>query len=214
MLQPAPKYFGVENIPQTGPYLITTNHFSSPGFASWWLTLGINAVVPVDVHWIMTGAMIYPGKWFEAPMRIVTSWAFRRVAEVYGFTNMPPIPPYSEDVEGRASAIRSLLDYAHNASTPVIGMAPEGTDYRGGILGPTPAGLGRFIAHLAPLCGIILPVGVFEDEKRLCVKFGQPYTLQVAHDLPRKQVDAYVSKVVMQAIAKQLPLDLRGEYTE
>jgi hypothetical protein len=211
-LRPAPEFRGLEVIPPGGPYLVTTNHYNAPGFGSWWITLTINSVLPDDVRWIMTGAWIFPGKFYETPIRILTTWLFQRIALVYGFTNMPPIPPYSNDTEGRARAIRSLLAYARRTPNPVIGLAPEGTDQPNGVLGPPPAGLGRFIALLAPACEVILPVGIFEEGGHLCVQFGTPYRLVVPAGLSPEQVDQRVCQVVMGAIARQLPAALRGAY--
>ena len=203
---------GQQNIPSSGPYLLTTNHFSAPGFNAWWFTFALSAALPLELHWIMTGAWIFPGKLFEAPMRIFSTWLFPRIAQAYGFTAMTPIPPYSTDVQGRARAVRRILEYAHHTPNPVIGLAPEGTDYPGGVLGAPPPGLGRFVARLAPLCQVILPAGVFESGGHLCVQFGEPFALQVPASLPRDQLDAYVIQTVMCAIARQLPPSLQGEF--
>lgn len=212
LLNPPLEIRGQEKIPMHGPYLVTTNHFSYPGFNAWWLTLAVSSVLPVEVHWIMTGAMIYPGKFYETPMRILTTWAFRRVAQVYSFTNMPPVPPYSYDVEGRARAVRRILQYAASAPEPVIGLAPEGTDHPGGSLGVPPPGSGRLVAHLAAHCRVILPVGIFVNDDHLCVQFGECYSLQTPDGLSRKQLDLYVSQIVMRTIAHQLPVSLSGEF--
>jgi hypothetical protein len=211
-LQPPPEFRGLEVIPPGGPYLVTTNHYNAPGFGSWWITLTINSVLPDDVRWIMTGAWTFPGKIYDTPMRLLTTWLFQRIALVYGFTNMPPVPPYSNDTEGRARAIRSLLTYARRTPNPVIGLAPEGADHPNGVLGPPPAGLGRFITLLAPTCEVILPVGIFEEGGHLCAQFGAPYRLEVPARLSPEQVDQRVSQVVMGAIARQLPAALRGSY--
>jgi hypothetical protein len=211
-LQPPPEFRSLEAIPANGPYLLTTNHYTAPGFGSWWITLTINSVLPYEVYWIMTGAWAFPGKFYDAPMRALTTWLFRRIALVYGFTNMPPVPPYSNDTEGRARAIRSILTYARRTPSLVIGIAPEGADHPNGMLGPPPAGLGRFIAHLAPYCQLILPAGVFEQAGHLCVQFGVPYQLEIPKGLSPEQVDAHVSQTVMCAIARQLPVPLRGVY--
>jgi 1-acyl-sn-glycerol-3-phosphate acyltransferase len=205
----------MENIPASGPYLLTTNHFSRPGFGgAWWLTFALSAALPVEVYWVMTGAWIFPGKFYEAPMRILSTWLFRRIASVYGFTNMPPIEPYSSDVQGRARSVRRVLEYARSSPNPVVGLAPEGQDMPGGVLGMPPPGLGRFVALLAPLCQVILPAGIYEDGERLCVRFGTPYRLEIPAGLTNDQLDAHASLVVMRAIAKLLPERWRGTYQD
>ena len=77
-----------------------------------------------------------------------------------------------------------------------------------------PPGLGRFVAMLAPLCQVILPAGIYEDGERLCVRFGQPYRLEIPAGLTNDQIDEHASLVVMRAIAKLLPERLRGMYQD
>ena len=212
LLKPPLVIRGLENVPATGPYLLTTNHYGRPGFGAWWLIMALSAALPVEVHWIMTGAWIFPGKIYEAPMRSFSSWLFPRLAGVYGFTNMTPIAPYSTDVAGRAQGVRRTLDYARSTPNPVIGLAPEGKNHPGGVLGAPPPGLGRFVAKLAPLCQVILPAGVFEAGDNLCVQFGEPYRLETPSGLSAEQIEAQVSSTVMHAIARQLPPALRGKF--
>jgi hypothetical protein len=212
MLEQPLKLLGGENIPATGPYLLTINHYSSPGLGSWWLTFAPGALLPVEVYWIMTGAWIFPGKFYEAPMRILSSWLFPRIAYTYNFTNMTPVPPYSADVQGRARSVRRALEYARSTPDPVIGLAPEGQNFPGGVLGAPPSGLGRFVALLASACRVILPAGICEDGEQLCLRFGEPYALEIPADLPHSRLDDHVSRVVMRAIARLLPVHLRGGY--
>ena len=84
---------GEENIPQTGPALITYNHYYRPGFPHWWQALAIAAVIPQEIHLAMTGELTYPGKWYEPLGMAGSRWLLRRLAKVYGFTSMPPMPP-------------------------------------------------------------------------------------------------------------------------
>lgn len=212
LLHPPMEIRGQQNIPASGPYLLTTNHFSAPGFNAWWFTFALSAALPLELHWIMTGAWISPGKFYEAPIRIFSTWLFPRIAQAYGFTTMTPIPPYSTDMQGRARAVRRVLEYAHRTPAPVIGLAPEGMDFPGGVLGAPPPGLGRFVARLAPPCQVILPAGVFKEEGHLCTQFGEPYRLEIPARCSPDETDAYVSNVVMHAIARQLPPSLQGEF--
>jgi 1-acyl-sn-glycerol-3-phosphate acyltransferase len=212
LLQPPLEVRGQEAIPTAGPFLLTINHYGRPGFMAWWLTFALSASLPVDVHWIMTGAWIFPGKWYEALVDKLTTWLFRQIAQVYGFTNMAPVVPYTNEVEGRARSVRRVLEYARRAPAPVIGLAPEGRDHPGAVLGQPPPGLGRFVARLAPLCQVILPAGIFEIDDNLCLQFGPPYRLEVPGSLSGEALDLHVSKVVMCAIAHQLPIPLRGEF--
>jgi len=204
---------GRENIPASGPYLLTTNHYSRRGFSAWWFVLALSAILPEEIHWITTAAWIFPRKIYDTPVRWLTSWFLRNQAQVYGFFTMTPIEPYSSEVEGRARSVRRVLDYVRHTPAPIIGLAPEGTNHTGAVLGPPPSGSGRFIARLAPACQEILPVGVFEDDDQLYLQFGAPYRLELPVDLSPEQRDPFVSQTVMHHIALQLPIKLRGNYT-
>ena len=98
----------------------------------------------------MTGAWVFLDGWYEGLVGRLYRWLFRQIAGVYGFSNMTPIAPYSNEVEGRARSVRRILEYARRAPQPVIGLAPEGRNHPGAVLGPLPPGVGRFIARLAP----------------------------------------------------------------
>jgi 1-acyl-sn-glycerol-3-phosphate acyltransferase len=213
LLQPPLELRGTEHIPASGPFLLTINHYGRPGFMAWWLTFSTSATLPVEVHWVMTGAWIFPGKWYEVLVDRLTTWLFRQIARVYGFTNMAPIPPYTNEVEGRARAVHRVLQIARRTPQPVIGLAPEGQNHPGAVLGPLPSGAGRFIAKLAPLCQVILPAGIFELDDRLCLQFGLPYQLVLPSALVGDALDAHVGQIIMKAIAVLLPQHLRGEYT-
>jgi 1-acyl-sn-glycerol-3-phosphate acyltransferase len=212
LLQPALEVRGQEHIPSSGPFLLTINHYGRPGFMAWWLVFSFSATLPVDVHWIMTGAWIFPGKWYEALVGRLTAWLFRQIARVYDFTNMTPIAPFSDEVEGRARSVRRALEHVRRTPQPVIGLAPEGRNHPGAVLGPLPPGVGRFIARLAPHCQVILPAGIYEAGDHLCVQFGSPYCLEVPGDSSGDALDAHIGQAVMRAIAAQLPESLRGEY--
>jgi hypothetical protein len=94
----------------------------------------------------------------------------------------------------------------------VIGMAPEGQDAPGGVLMRPPAGAGRFIHHLARLGYPIYPAGVYEDSDALCLSFGPPEYVELSPSLSSRQIEERVSRTVMQALARQLPESLRGEF--
>ncbi len=211
-LQPELELRGEEYIPQSGPFLLTVNHFSRPGFNASWIALAASACIPVDIHWTITAAWTFPGRPLRRPLRALSQAALSRIAAVYGFTSMPPMPPDPGEVEKRAQAVSQVLSYARRTPQPAIGLAPEGRDAPGGALGAPPPGLGRFVALLAPLCRQIVPAGFYEEDAHLCLQFGQPYRLDIPRGLERAQRDHQASQAVMLAIARQLPVHLRGEY--
>jgi hypothetical protein len=56
----------------------------------------------------------------------------------------------------------------------------------------------------------VLPVGVFEDEGRLVIRFGRPYILAVPDGAG--DVDRAAVKQVMRRIAELLPEGMRGVF--
>lgn len=182
------------------------NHYTRPGFDAWWIGLGISAVVPVEIHWMMTNAWTHVG--FLGP---ITRWLFPRLAQVYGFTSTPSMPPKPKDVNARALAVRHVLRVARKPGA-LIAVAPEGHDHPGGILGTPPPGVGRFIHQLTKHCQLITPIGVYDDVEHFYIHFGPPYQLESLVDLHPDERDHHVSQQVMQLIASLLPPRLRGIY--
>jgi 1-acyl-sn-glycerol-3-phosphate acyltransferase len=211
-LRPALEVRGAENIPTRGPALLACNHYNRPGFAAWWLALAISAAVAAqrapgadaEIHWVMTAAWTFPESgWRQRLLTPLTRWAFRRVAQVYGFVPMPPMPPDPREAEARAGAVLKTVRLARRMAQEggIIGLAPEGMDTPGS-LGEPPAGAGRFIALLVEAGLPVLPVGVTEAEGRLCASFGPVFMPEVPPD--RAERDHAVTEQVMDAIAGQL----------
>src|SRR5512139_2461032 len=92
-LKPELLVLGEEFIPKVGPCLVTVNHYTRPGLPAWWLVLATGACVPAEIHWIMTSAWTYPDALRARSITPLTRIFFKRLAEVYGFTSMPPMPP-------------------------------------------------------------------------------------------------------------------------
>ncbi|MBN1667114.1 MAG: 1-acyl-sn-glycerol-3-phosphate acyltransferase [Anaerolineales bacterium] len=206
-LSPPPKIRSTENIPTQGPALLVTNHYARPGFLAWWIALAISAALPMEVHWMMTSGWTFLGP-LDRPSRVL----FTRVARVYGFTPTPPMPARPQEAEARARAVRRVLAYARASKQALVALAPEGRDQPGGILGPFPPGAGRFIQQLSQHCQPIIPIGVYEDEEALCLSFGPAFELQLPPGLNPGERDAQASQQVGQALAQQLPPELRGAY--
>jgi 1-acyl-sn-glycerol-3-phosphate acyltransferase len=211
-LRPALRVYGREHVPDDGAHLLKINHYSRPGFHAWWLPLAVNVAVPLDVHWIMTAAWTYPD-WFRAhTVTPLSRWLFGRIAQVYGFTSMPPMPPAPEDVAVRAAAVRRVLAYTRHNRRAVIGLAPEGSDDPDGKLQWPPNGSGRFMLHLAKLGLDVVPIGGFEANGAFCLRFGPAYRLSVPSGLSGDERDREARRMVMERIAAQLPARLRGEF--
>ena len=203
---------GQEFIPQAGPALVVFNHYSRPGFGVWWLALAIAACVPVEMHWAMSVEWTTDGT-LPATLRAWWSrWFFPRLAGIYGFTPMPPMPPRPFEVEARARAVRHILQAARRQPAPVIGLAPEGRDTTRAVLDEPPAGMGRMLQHLAGMGSPLYPLGAWEAEHALQLSFGPPFLLPPPSGLSRDELDQTASRLVMQAIARQLPAHMQGMY--
>ena len=211
-MDPPLRLFGQENIPHGGPCLLTFNHYYRPGFNAWWMALALSATVPVDIHYVMTGELTFPGKWYARLGMAGSHWLLNRFAHLYGFTSMPPMPPRPRDVEARARSVRRALAFARAHSQALIGLAPEGGDQPGGLLNWPPAGAGRFILLLAEQGFPLLPVGCFEENGMFCLHFGEPYILGIPKVSSADEKDHAVAEIVMKAIACQLPVRLRGVF--
>lgn len=210
-LKPPLQIIGKENIPSQGPCVITVNHYHRSGFGAQWFTLAIAAAVPVNIHWVITGEFTYPGKWYESFLSFVSRILLKRIADIYGFSNMPPMPPRPQDLEARARAVRGVLEYVVHTKDPVVGLAPEGHDDPSGVLTRPAAGAGRFALLLAKAGLRFVPVGAYESEGAFHIHFGEPYELRVQHVLSPDEKDTHAAGLMMEHIACLLPLHLRGE---
>ena len=211
-LHPPLQVLGKENIPQRGPCVVTVNHYCRAGFGAQWLALAIAATVPDEMHWVMTGEFTYPGKWYAPLGRILSHFILHRCAWVYGFTSMPPMPPRPKDVEARAMSVRTVLEFVRHAKGPILGLAPEGGDSADGKLARPASGLGRFGLLLSKAGLQFVPVGAYESEGVLTIRFGKAYELKVARDLAADEKDSQASQLIMKNIAELLPMNLRGEF--
>lgn len=211
-LNPPLQVWGKENIPQHGPSVLTVNHYHRPGFGTQWFVLAISAMVPVNVHWIMTGEFTYRGKWYEALGTIGSQILLERISQIYGFTTMPPMPPRPKDVEARAASVRAVLEYVKHARDPILGLAPEGHDPPGGVLTRPALGVGRFGLLLSKAGMAFSPVGAYELDGAFHLRFGEPYKLNVRTDLSTDKKDRCAAQIMMEQIARLLPIHLRGEF--
>lgn len=210
-LNPPLKILGQENIPDHGPCVITVNHYYRPGFHAEWIALGIAACVPTEMHWVMTGELTYSGKWYASLGSSVSKFVLSKLARVYGFTTMPPMPPRPKDVQARARSIRQVLNLMRQRNA-ILGLAPEGGDQPGGRLSMPAPGAGRFGLLLASLGAEFIPVGAYEADGEFCLNFGESYQLIVSSKLSADEKDCCAAKMIMERIAPLLPSHLQGDF--
>jgi 1-acyl-sn-glycerol-3-phosphate acyltransferase len=203
---------GAEHIPAGGRYLVTVNHYTAQGHNVLWSAIAISAVIPSEVHWVMTNAWTFPGKPLHNFLRRASELFFARLAAIYDISLTPPMPPDPREQVARALSIRHLLAFARQAPEAVIGFAPEGRDFPGNILGWPPYGAGRLMLELARLGYRILPAGVNKENDVLILRFGPPYKLKVPEELLKDEQDRRSSRQVMAHIASLLPPHLQGDF--
>jgi hypothetical protein len=211
-LSPPLQVYGRENIPQHGPCVVTVNHYHCPGFGAQWLALAVAALVPASMHWIITAEWTYRGRWYRPVAASGSRILLRRIAQIYGFTTMPPMPPRPEDAGARAASVRAVLEYVRCKGDPILGLAPEGYDPPSGALTKPPAGLGRFGLLLSRAGLMFVPVGAYEQDGAFHLHFGQQYSLSVRNDFSADEKDRCAMQIIMKMIAGLLPFDLRGEF--
>lgn len=188
-----------------GGWLVTVNHYSRPGFRAWWIPISIASLFPREIHWVITSTLTFPDFFLRHTYTPLSEWFLPRLARMYGFDSMPPMPPRPQDVAARAHAVREVLRLARSTPPPVIGLAPEGGDSADNLLTLPPPGAGRFIAHLAEIGLTLLPIGAFEAEDAFCIRFGPPYPLPINVPTDPDARDAHVARLVFRAIADCLP---------
>jgi len=201
---PTVKYLGLIHIPAEGPFLVTLNHYSREGFFIAWAAAAITVVMPRDPIWMMTSAWTNRRGGLDSIRTTLTKRIFLRLAEVYGFVTTPPMPPAEDELMERMVSIRKLMGLLKNQPEPILCIAPEGMDFPGGNLAIPYPGSGKLILQLGQILKRVLPVGVYEKEGKLHVRFGKTYSL-----LDEKFADDFlVRKTVMERIADLLPVSL------
>jgi hypothetical protein len=148
---------------ERGSWLVVVNHYTRPGFRAWWIPMAISTTLPRELTWVTTSTLTFRDPLRAATITPASRWFLRRVASLYGFIAMPPMPPRDFEVKARAEAVRRAL---HRASEPhaLLGLAPEGGDMPRGVL-RRPIRLRAFLQHLARRASF-QPVGAFCDDGR------------------------------------------------
>ena len=203
---------GDEFIPNSGSGLVVFNHYSSEGFSILFAAAALAASIPIDMHWVMTGAWTFPGRLFSKQPQKISEWVFSRIARVYGFTLFPPMPLDAADQPARTAAIRNVFQYIKGDPQALIALAPEGRDFPGGVLGEPPPGSGKFLSELSRRLGPILPVGIYEEGDALHLNFGAPFELCSIINLSIENPEE-ASRIVMKRIATLLPRHMAGQYS-
>lgn len=214
-IQPPPRVTGARTIP-AAPFVLVANHFEGPGlWIGWTAALLTHAYAriqreqrtanPAPLHWLVLAEMdrtrvdgwkkLIPG----------TSWAFRRVALVWGLV---PLPRPEAPAARRATALRRLIRLAspppRGAGEPVA-FFPEGEGDGLAGLRAAPAAAGDLLALLGRQGVPAVPAAVWLAEGRLTARIGPAW-------LPVAGGEAGATEA-MTRIGVLLPRAMWGPYT-
>jgi len=212
-LPAAPIVRGEDNIPERGPFIVVGNHYERPGLWMAWPALMTSEVIRrrtgQDVRWVA----IEEWESFSVLGIQITSrmirYVFERTFRTYGLLAMsPPTAPPNARAQSMRLAAHAIR------SGEVIGIMPEGT------VGATPElleareGVGAFLMFLSSPKAPLLPVGLYEEDGRLVVQFGEPLHQSLPSSLAKAERDHWMRDVVMLAIRNLIPGALWGAYRD
>lgn len=208
---------GTDSVPLKGPYVLVANHFQAPGVWIGVVAAALSWAVAErrsvdDLHWLA----ISEWRWFEVAGRWVpnplTSLVFPRACRVWGLV---PTPARPSDVAGRAGALRkilALLGRGNDAPARLagVGVFPEGTATVA--LAQARPGVGAFLAKVSARGVPLVPVGVYYEEGKLILRFGEQFDLKPQPSAA--DLDDWARERVMVAIGSLLPRRFWGVYAE
>jgi hypothetical protein len=210
--RPKPQARNDQHIPAEGPFVLVANHYERPGLKVFWGgMLASHAVAQrrtsqKSLRWLMTSEW-YNFRLGPLPVPVwALRWLFRRLAQVYGLVI---VPRAAERGVGRAAALRTILNVVRDGEE-AIGLFPEAIG-TGQLREPMP-GVGSFLLLLSNRGIPILPVGIFEEERRLIASFGPPFSIQVTRSMEKGERERLASQQMMVAIGRLLPRELWGVY--
>jgi hypothetical protein len=173
LMQPPPRYEGVENIPSDPRFLLCANHYQRKGM---WIVHPASAITQAirarhgaseaPVRWVVTAN--WP-KWRMGPLQIASpgDWLLPRVAHAL---HCYPVSFAGSNPAYTARSLRRLLQDTRTMAAP-IGLFPEGVAGTADRIGAALPGVDRLIQLLARQGLPVLPVRIHEED-RLVVHFG------------------------------------------
>ena len=209
---PPPCVRGLDHLPPEGPFILVMNHYERDGLLIHFCAMAVSSAVAdcqprsPEIRWVITS------EWYgrhAGPLPIpvwLIRWVFRRVSRLYGLIIMPRA---AERTIGRAAAIRRLAEEVRAGES--VALVPEALG-KGTLIEAMP-GSGLALLALSRGRAPIVPVGLWEDDDTLMVRFGEPFTLEVGAT-DREEQDRQARERVMVAIGRLLPQRCWGFYAE
>jgi 1-acyl-sn-glycerol-3-phosphate acyltransferase len=182
---------GKENVPKDGGFILTSNHLNNADPPA------ITGVIPRRIYWMAKTEL------FKIPF---VGLGFR----LFGYI---PVRRFEADLGALRKAQETL------AKGRVLGMFPEGTRSKTGVLGEGEPGTAvialRTGAPIVPMAlwgtdNFNLPRDLFK-RTRVEVRIGEPFRLERSRRLTKHEV-ADGTREIMKRIAALLPEERRGAY--
>jgi hypothetical protein len=196
---------GTQHIPPGRACVFTPNHYSRPGFSAMWIGIAMTAAAARNIQWVMTSAWVHPNPAANRIWHPASRLVLGRIAAMYGFISVPPIPLQSAENDRRLRAVRQVITFVRENPNCDLGLAPEGMDMPSGELGMPPHGTGKLLTYLCRIGMWIVPAAIFEQNGCLNVRFGEAYTVSNIENNSPGEMDLQVRENCMQAIARLLP---------
>lgn len=204
-LQTPIHYEGLENTKIKRPFVVTANHYARPGFSTPWIALGISAVLPMEVTWIMSNEWLFLDNRFAFILRPLMRFVLRSITLAYGLVPMPTMVQCYSTPQGRTAGVREAIERVRKDLNCILGITPEGMDSPDGKLMLPPPGVGRFLLHLSEMGLPVLPAAVFETDVCLHVHFGKSYRLKGTSGLSPAETDMAARELIMKEITELMP---------
>ena len=210
-LPATPVVAGSDNLPATGPCVLVANHYERPGLWMGWS--GAMLARAVHEHSGLRLRLVAITEWSDyrlGPFIVppaLTRCLCGRFFRVFGFI---PMEPASAGASRRADGVRRGLQAVRKGE--IIGLFPEGDIGETPAMIPAQEGSGSFMLALAARGAPIIPVGIFENDGRLHIRFGPPVDVDAARGAPRKTRDRAASYLAMTAVASLVPPEIQGSY--
>lgn len=213
----SPIIHDMEHLPEHGPFVLIPNHYERKD-AVWvgWSAIAMTAEIArtrsrasvSKLHWVMTDtwADCYIGPFHVSPKYL--GWVLKGFGGVYGIVRMPAhdLPNHDFQRPRSASALHEIFHALDRGEC--IAVHPEAGGFE--TLITPPPGAGRVLACFDRRHVPLVPVGVYEADGQLNIRFGEP--LAAGTFLGLNDRDA--AEKAMLAICSLVPERTRGVYAE
>ena len=219
ILYPPPQILDAEHIPTDRPFVLVFNHYSTARLAAWWGPLVALDVIasrrthaPFELQFVMAQEWIYTTRLGRAIKQPLTRWLFARIARVYGLVTVAPVADGAYTRGQAVVGVRRALELTREEPPALLALAPEGQSGAKAALCEPPPGAGIFLLLLTREKIPLLPLGIYEMNNTLTLRFGEPFLLCDSRAAARAERDRAAATCVMQTLAALVPPELRAMY--